>query len=390
MTVGFCLKCFQEVSVNIPCPSGVEQFGPASGIKSSNGYVSVSHNVNVDVHSSDLSFEDDDYGALFSEDFMDVDTYSIWQAHFDHMDIPAGIEASIPWMSNFNTSSKNSEGSSLYPWCPTQSDAKNSHVTMKSQPSWPAEPPHPIQGTSVGSSSMLTKTDAIDHSFGVELSSPQLFIQSAPGKKESTASQHGGGMLNLNLSLGVDSSKDKWFKSHILKKPAALTESNNNGFLVEASESIKLPLPPTIEPPYWRKFKNAKKAQAKDVLFHSKFLNPVEGLNHVPGIESANPMWKNSPNYNPSFINHSAHSDFYYPYDPLHAHPEQMYGNSWVHNYAGDGKHETTADIPVVTISDEDRDEILRKFQQFKQFDTVEDTSDHYYVRNSYSLKQVP
>lgn len=42
-----------------------------------------------------------------------------------------------------------------------------------------------------------------------------------------------------------------------------------------------------------------------------------------------------------------------------------------------------------MTISDEAREEILEKFQNFKQFDTVDDTSDHYFVRTNSSTTQV-
>ncbi|KAF7836724.1 putative ubiquitin-conjugating enzyme E2 25 isoform X2 [Senna tora] len=374
----------KDVSDNIFCPPGMEQFGSAN-LPESNGYASVSHNINnVEGHNSDLSFDEDDYIDLFSEDYMEEDEYAILQAHFDNVDIPAGIEASIPWMPNFDQDLKKSVSSSSNPWSHTQSNAKNSHVTNLPQLSWAAEPSHPIQGTSVGSSSFQTKMDAIDYPSGIEMSSPQLLTQPVPGKKETTASQNGQGTLNLNLSLGVDSSKPLWFKGHSnSKKPAVFPGSSSHHYLLKPSEFMNIP--PGSEP-YWEKMKSAKKAHEKDILFHSSFFKSVEGSYNVPGMESANLTWKNPPNYNPSFVKVSGLNFPYYPF-----HGPQMFGNNmWGHNYAPSEKNETTADIPLVTISDEERDEILRKFRHFKQFDTVEDTSDHYYNNNSNSLKQNP
>ncbi|XP_054812970.1 probable ubiquitin-conjugating enzyme E2 26 [Prosopis cineraria] len=103
----------KEMSDDIYSPPTLEQFGQASGLESSSGYASVSHNViNVDGHNSDLSNDEDDYNDHFAEEFMDVDEYAMLQAHFDNVDIPAGIEAPIPWMSNFDLDLKKSESSS--------------------------------------------------------------------------------------------------------------------------------------------------------------------------------------------------------------------------------------------------------------------------------------
>ncbi|KAK4255800.1 hypothetical protein QN277_008749 [Acacia crassicarpa] len=375
----------KELSGDICSPPSLEQFGPPSVLASTSGFASVSHNViNVDGHSSDLSNDDDDYNDHFAEDLMDVDEYALLQAHFDHVDLPAGIEAPIPWMSNFDLELKNSEMNSLNPWGNMPLDAKGSHVTELSQLSWAMESSELIQEAPVGSSSSLTKNVAINpHS---QKLSSQLQAEAASNKKKSNFSQVDGHKLNLNLALGVDSSKPHWFKGPFgRKKKLSILGEFHNDSLAHQSESSKPPH--GVEPPYWWKAKSAKKAHGKDVLSHSHFFPPFEGSYHIPGLESANSnMWKNPPN--PPFTDHSDNSGFYYPYDPLDAPLPPMFGNTWFHNNASDEKNETTANIPVVTIPDEDRDEILRKFQQFKQFDTVEDTSDHYYNRKSYSLKQ--
>lgn len=374
------------MSDDIFCPPGVEQFGTAGGVESSNGYGSASHNIiNVDGHNSDLSYDEDDFNDVFSDDFMDMDDYSAIQAHFDHVDIPAGIEAPIPWMPGVDLGPKKSLSNSFYPWYDTHPDAQNSHV-MPDFPQLPWAIDHhtqPPQGISVGSSSMQTKMGATVHPSGTS----QLFPQSGPGKNVTT-SQHGGGKLNLNLSLGVDSSKPQWPKEHFhSKKSSFFAGSDYQNYQNFFGNPEVMKTPPEIdlsELPYWAKSESAKKTYNKEISFHSNILKSG-GQYPSPGTESANIMWKNPP---PSFIDHTAHSGFFYPFNPLHPHA-QMHGNTWGHSYARDGNNETTADLPIVTISEEDRDEILRKFKHFKQFDTVEDASDHFYARSSHSLKQV-
>ncbi|XP_028793070.1 probable ubiquitin-conjugating enzyme E2 26 isoform X3 [Neltuma alba] len=375
----------KEMSDDVCPPPTLEQFGPASGLESSSGYASVSHNIiNVDGHSSDLSNDDDDYNDHFADDFMDVDEYAMLQAHFDSVNIPAGIEAPIPWMSNFDIDLKKSGSSSSNPWGNMQLDAKSSHMTDLSQLSWAIESSDLIQETPVCSSSSQTKNAAVNPP--PQNLSSQLHTEAALGKKQSTFSQLDGLKLNLNLALGADSSKPHWFKGPFSrkKKLSVLGDFQSDS---SAHKSEPLKLPPGGEPPHWGKVKSAKKAHGKDVLFHSNFFPPFEGSYHIPGLESANSnMWKKPPN--PPFTDHSDNLGFYYPFDPLDGPLPPMFGNAWIHNYANDEKNETTTTAPVVTISDEDRDEILRKFQHFKQFDTVEDTSDHYYNGKSYSLKQ--
>ncbi|KAL4361735.1 hypothetical protein GQ457_04G005630 [Hibiscus cannabinus] len=67
---------------------------------------------NINSSNSDLSYADDDddedcgdYGDDVSDygdndDFLYEDDYSIMQSHFDNVDLPPGVEASIPWLKN--------------------------------------------------------------------------------------------------------------------------------------------------------------------------------------------------------------------------------------------------------------------------------------------------
>ena len=358
---------------------GVEEFGPVSGIETSNGYPSVSHNlISVDGHGSDRSCDDDDYIDLFSEDYAEVDEYALLQAHFDNVDIPPGVEAPFTWLPDYDMGLKQTGNSSLYPWCLPKSDAKNSHLTDSSLPPWSVGPTNPkILGSSTGGSNLQIKMGDIDHSSVMELSS-----QAASSKKKSATSQRRG--RDLNTLLGVESSKSHWFLGalHSKKKPANFGASTNPGF-VDNSEAMKPP--PAGEPPFWEKFKSAKNAGGSSSLYHSNFIGH-DGSFQPPGVESENPWWKNSQNFKSFFPNYTANSTVYDPFDFLHGPPEHMLGNTMVHYSARDGNN---GDSSVVTISDETRDEILQKFHSFKQFDTVEDASDHYFIGYNSSMKQV-
>ncbi|XP_027340547.1 probable ubiquitin-conjugating enzyme E2 25 isoform X2 [Abrus precatorius] len=344
----------EEMSNNTFCLPGVENFGSFSPIVSSN------------------------------EDYMDVDEYALLQKQFDNVDIPPGIEAPFTWSPpEYDVGMEKTGNSSLYPWCPVQSNAKISHTTHSFQPSLSLEPNNSkIQGSSVGSSKVQIKMDNVDHSSGME-SSSQLFSQVASSKKKFSTSKHRG--HTSNVSLGVESSKSHWFLGpfHNKKKPA-VGASTNHGF-IDKSEAVNLSH--AVEP--LGQIRSAKKAGGSS-SHHSNFIGH-HGLVYPPVIESGKPWWKNSHKVKPLFPNHHTHTNpIYYPFDPHLDHPEHVLDNTWVHDSVEDGNNGTALDGPLVTISDEARDEILRKFQSFKQFDTVEDTSDHYYIRNNSSMEQRP
>jgi len=100
-------------------------------------------------------------------------------------------------------------------------------------------------------------------------------------------------------------------------------------------------------------------------------------------------MWSKKDFHFRPVPSYTVKSSFVGPFVPFHAPPEQLFDNSWVHYSVGDGNNGAATDNTVATIFDEARDEILRKFQNFKQFDTIENTSDHYFVNANCSPKQV-
>ncbi|KAK7401827.1 hypothetical protein VNO78_13623 [Psophocarpus tetragonolobus] len=355
--------------------SGVENFGSASGIISSNNFQSVSNNlINVDGHGIDLSYDDDDYMDIFSEDYMDIDEYALLQKHFDNVDIPPGIEAPFTWLPpDYILGLKKTGNNTLYPWNHMQPNGTKSPMTPSSQPSLSLELPNSnIQASSEGGINIQIKMDNVDHSSGVELFSPQIFSEPVPYKKKSATSKLRG--RTSNASLGAESSKPHWFSGpfHGKQKPSSAYHNSSDN-----PEAVK------------QFFKSVKKAAGSSISSHSNFIGH-HGSSHPPGIEPGNPWWKSAHNAKLFSTHNNIPNQFYYPFDPLIAHPDHMVDNNWVHNSARDGFSGTSVDGPIVTISEEAKDEIMRKFQSFKQFETVEDTSDHHFFRYNSSMTQPP
>jgi ubiquitin-conjugating enzyme E2 O len=369
----------------------IDKSGPSTRVESSNGYTSVSNNViNIDEDGSDHSYDDDvdDFSDLFMDDYMDVDNYTLLQEHFDNANIPPGIEAPVPWLKEYDLGSNKVESSLFYPsFHIPQSDSKNSQVSGFFQPTWPLEPIKPeIQGPTASNSSVQNKIEFVDHLSKLELPS-QLLPQSVPSKKKFDATQ--SRRRKLKLALGAESSTSNLFLGPSGKKKPYVFGSSTNFSSLGNSEAMKLPH--GGEAPHWKLLESAKKAAAAATAslgsHHSNFFGPVDGPFPFPGTDFVNP-WLSSSHFNP-YPNYTANPGFFNPFVPHHATPEQLFNNPWVHNSARDGNNGTTADSTVVTISDEAREEILKKFQNFKQFDTIDDTSDHYFVRTNSSQTQV-
>ncbi|XP_052733866.1 probable ubiquitin-conjugating enzyme E2 25 isoform X4 [Vigna angularis] len=145
-------------------------------------------------------------------------------------------------------------------------------------------------------------------------------------------------------------------------------------------------LPNASEVPHWGHFGNSKTADGSKTLNHSNF---VGSSFHFPGAGFNNDMWSKKDLHFQPLSSYTVKSSFVGPFVPFSAAPEPLFDNSRVHYPVGDGNNGAAAESAVATISDEARDEILRKFQNFKQFDTIENTSDHYFLNASCSMKQV-
>ncbi|XVF04221.1 hypothetical protein REPUB_Repub05bG0063700 [Reevesia pubescens] len=298
-----------------------------------------SHNIyNFDC---DLAYDDEIFDNYYLNDIMDVDEYAMLQAHFDNVDIPAGVEASIPWFPDFSDSTKNTSHGNI-----SESDGNDQSLS-----SWLSEPAHiNKKAASVSNSSFQTPGAPLSHSpGGASLPSPLLFPQGSQSKKKSATSQHRWNSQNLPFGHSLQSSQ---------------AGGSTNG-----SDAMKLPH--TINPVFWDHFNSAIQKQiGASSLLHSNFRTPVDALNHTVVAEPSMPWWPppTKPKY--SFNKHNVYSSFPDPVDGAYITPQEV------------------ADIRNQrNVNEED---ILNKLRLFKQFDTVEDFSDHHYASSGSSTKQPP
>jgi ubiquitin-conjugating enzyme E2 O len=135
--------------------------------------------------------------------------------------------------------------------------------------------------------------------------------------------------------------------------------------------------------------------------------NAPPGYAHPQGLESRNPWLNSSYNFNapPGYAHPHAlesrnpwlKSSYNFNALPEHAHPQGLESknpslkSSYNFNAPPEHTHnEASAVSPSLTsITDEPDSETLRKLRSFKQFDTVVDTSDHYFVNNNSSMQHV-
>lgn len=384
----FFLK--EAIASNLFLTYGGKALGSVDGVESSKSSAPLSHNViNLDGQSSDLIYDDDDYIDHGSDDFMDVDEYAILQAHFDNVDIPPGIEAPIPWFpetlqikkkpvtgsSSVCTRSQMQSGVGLHGINSSSQSSELGHFGRKSIP--------------MSNSSLQIQTDATSHPSGADTSSPSevpLFVQS---KKKSAALQHRGAASNL--PLGVESSKSLLLKPfQCKKKPVSSSSSNYNS--VHQLDAMKLHS--GVEPSFWGHIvpNSVNKQVSASSFYASSFPVHTDTSNHPPGLKPP-PYWLQEPfksNIKPGLVNHTAYSSFYHPLSYIYN--PQAANMPWVMDYAQTQKDAATVGSSTNTVqafSSMDRDEILRKFQLFKKFDTVQDHSDHHYTRNGSSIQQV-
>ncbi|TYJ48483.1 hypothetical protein E1A91_A01G065400v1 [Gossypium mustelinum] len=311
-----------------------------------------SHNIyNLDC---DLTYDDDFFDNYYGNDFMDVDEYAMLQAHFDNVDIPAGVEASIPWFADFSerkkdTSHVNSQSSVNTSHSKTQLSANGNDQSLSS---WLSEPAHMKKAALVSSSSFHNPADPVSHSPGeVIVPSTLLFPQGSQSKKSATS------------QLKLSSQSLPFWNSF---QPYQVGGSNNGS---NGSHSDSMMLPHAVNPTYLGHFSSAANKQIGAGSLKSNFPTPID-LNHTVVAEPSMPWWPPpmKPKYN--FNKHNNYTSFPDPVDGVYITPQEV------------------ADIRNQKNVNEE--EILSKFQLFKQFDTVEDFSDHHYASGGASMKQPP
>ena len=293
--------------------------------------------INVDGLDSDSLYDDGACMDFDFDNFMEFDEYSYLQSHFDKVDIPPGVEAPIPWLPDSdNNAKKTAIGTNAF--------STSNQMQSYGGGSWSLKPAHASKKLSSGSdSSFHNPMDSMSHASGVNLPSSWSIPQAAQSKKEQNISQHGRSALNFPP-----------FQSK--RKPAASSSSTVYGYAKHLGNDM---LPHGVGPAHLGHTSLAPELYPTPPSF-------VGGLHHFPIIGPSMSTFMSK--FKNSSDNHTSHSNFYDPFDALHIPPEEK--------AAG-------------TLENLNKDDILRKFQLFKRFDTVEDHSDHHYTSKGSSMKQV-
>ncbi|XP_059277109.1 probable ubiquitin-conjugating enzyme E2 25 isoform X1 [Lycium ferocissimum] len=290
-------------------------------------------------------FYEDDVPTDMNVDDLAHNYHAFLQSHFDHMDIPPGVEVPIPWMF----------GPAEAKMAPTTTSS-SSTSKPPSLPSWltPVSQPTPFElpSSSLGPTFCKSQLSAIEQS----------------GSK--------------NLSLGGE----KIFNaqgSHLKRK--FHSDGWHTQSIPGASHFPTVHFVPPPPMPSWMSLPlNMTTPQAS-----SGFMNPLPlkqvhpGFMLAPGDMNSLPLEPVHPGYilTPDPMN-------YFPQEQLSSGsvlaPGAMYYFSQEMDHhavwtQGPKNIETTTDSP--SFQCKDLGESLKNFRLFKKFDTVQDHSDHYFSK---------
>ncbi|KAL2476343.1 putative ubiquitin-conjugating enzyme E2 26 [Abeliophyllum distichum] len=346
-------------------PSSMATGGSGDGLQLSNsGSAGLHNSINVDDFNSSLFYGEDECIDMYYDDLIEED-YAILQSHFDHMDIPPGIEAPLPWLPS-------SAGSNMKLMTPSTSTNSSSQLQLDGASLPPdtnlVHPPSQLktvqikdQSTSHNSSQLGTLVHTVSQPVELNLS-PTMWEPPLDQDKLTTSSSTAYPISEipsslLNLKHGKDSLRSSGKSRRKSHAPHALYGSNS-----------QLPASP-------KKFFSSVKTQVDSSGNYPK-LNPV----NTPGAGTfvPVPLWKK---WNMNML------------EPCLLHPGFISGSSsapWGHDPATNQNNALSAATPEppTNVVHRNEDEILQNFNHFKQFDTVEDYSDHHYSKNGSSMKQ--
>ncbi|KDP42520.1 hypothetical protein JCGZ_00317 [Jatropha curcas] len=293
-----------------------------------------------------------------SDDFTDFDEYAYIQAHFDNVDIPPGVEAPIPCLLDSVQRKKTTANESV-------SFGNQQHKNTLGP--WSSKP------ADVGEKQAST----LSHASGADLSSHWSFPQTVSNKEEPTAMQHGGSStaptnLQTKKIPFVSSSSTNYNSEYRLKRveiPHSVVSlghytsfginhqgGTNDLFFPSFPENMD-----SLNQP------GTNHQGGSNNLFFPRFPENMDGLNQ-PSVVGPSMSWFTSK-FKSTHTNPASYQKFH---KPLHAAPI----------LSEDGVARTPKNV--------NKGDILRKYQLFKHFDTVEDHSDHHYNSKATSVKQPP
>lgn len=269
---------------------------------------------------SEFSYDEDYFGYV--SDMMEDEDLEMIQAHFDSVDLPTGVEATIPWFPGFSPSKKKAfKGSS-------------SSVDNGMNPFWSfgsSKPSLNNSDTSLqGPANASVHSASLDQPFPFPLLSPPLCPKS---ESKPTVSKLGG--LNLNHPF---------------------MQSSLGGFSANANLHTSGPStnPFTFEP--WGFY--APPVHNGGAAGSSSYPDLYSAMSH--SMFGSHMSWPFESD--PFTGNHNLQGNFFEPTDEVDVSPQEM----------TDGRNQKV-------ITEED----INKFKLFKKFDTVEDFSDHHYLNTA-------
>ncbi|KAL0306508.1 UNVERIFIED_CONTAM: putative ubiquitin-conjugating enzyme E2 26 [Sesamum radiatum] len=288
----------------------------------------------VDGFNSNLFYGEDEWIDSYYDDII-YDDYTAMQSHFDHMDIPPGVEVPFPWLPSCPgsnppvpiTSTSTSSGSQIQ-WNGANRTSTSSRSQNKSSCA---------NRTSTSSSSQIELN-------GDNISPNLASTHSSLPLKSIQINNHARSRIGSQSATHL---KDKWLEPGL--GPKKSTTSSGTGFLSSqpsGSSFLKEP---------WRKSGDLSerwppKCEHADTAFGGGPVMPVwQDL----------PMNMLEPYVGPAFISES-------PFSP------------WAQDSTNNLNSAAPARVEQINV-----DEILKDFDLFKKFDTVEDYSDHHYSKHA-------
>lgn len=327
-------------------------------LTSNNGAAGLNDSTNVDDLSSNLFCGEDEWIDTYYDDII-YDDYAILESHFDHMEIPPGVEAPFPWLpsSPRNDTKVPTVSTSTYPSSQLQSDGVSNYPGLNSShSSWLLKPTQ-MKDMSTSWSNSMTGSQMHVGNQHMKGKLPSKWMEPSLGQKTSSTSSSTANMSSQPSkgSLTHKSGNEPWRSSGKSKRKPRASHA------IYASNHNQFPSAPMYP------------CTVNGSGSYSSLNMPSNAL----GVGNSMPVWQDlpldmlEPSLGPAgFMNESPFSVW-----------EQNSSNNV------NGASSIGTSLPT-RVEQRNVDEILHNFNHFKKFDTVEDYSDHYYSKNA-SAKQV-
>lgn len=338
--------------------------------------------VNEDDFGADLFLGENEYMDMFHDDHLYNDHYAIVQAHFDSLDIPPGVEVSVPWFMDHEENKMKSAvaSTSTHSTSPIELDAVGFPPCSDSSSSTKPLEFEQLNDklTLGGGSSLGAKLKAMRYPRKCETSSSWIYEDLAQVRKRSVAASTTINMPSEFLTDFMDfpskmelpkhrcPSAESWrsktkrnlrFTDHV----SSPTKPLDKGASTELDSSVGTKLHGIVQPgAVGRKLvlqdipRKTKLHSYPSAAYASGFVDPSGPLFFFTDDMTSGPWDK----------------------DPLKGQKSATAPGNSSESFCGKGKYGEPNDF-------------LKNFDKFKRFDTVQDYADHHFHGHGSSMKQV-